>query len=64
MSLTALPESVGNLGALQTLDLTDCKRLTALPASVLQLTQLDEDCREEVKAILRGAPTARPCAWQ
>ena len=55
--LTALPESVGDLGALQTLDLTGCTNLRTLPASISLLTQLDEASREQVEAILRGAPT-------
>jgi hypothetical protein len=57
-NLTALPESVGNLGALLTLDLTGCYNLKTLPASILQLTQLDEDSRKQVEAILRGALAA------
>ena len=56
--LTALPASVGNLGALQTLNFSYCSHLTTLPASILQLTQLDEDSREQVEAILRGALAA------
>ena len=40
--LTALPESVGNLGALHTLNLSSCAKLTTLPASISLLTQLDE----------------------
>ncbi len=64
-SLTALPESVGNLGKLQTLKLTGdkCdKKLKTLPASVSQLTQLDEDSRQEVEAMLAGALAAMPFA--
>jgi hypothetical protein len=60
--LTALPESVGNLGALHTLGLSECSKLKTLPATISQLTQLDFDSREEVEAILRGAPTALPFA--
>jgi hypothetical protein len=60
--LAALPESVGNLGALRTLDLIRCFNLKSLPASISQLTQLDETSRKHVEAILRGAPTARPVA--
>jgi hypothetical protein len=56
--LTALPESVGNLGALHMLCLAGCRRLKTLPASISQLLQLDEASRKQVKAILRGAPTA------
>ena len=48
----------GNLGALLTLNLTDCTKLKALPASISQLTQLDEASRKRVEAILRGAFTA------
>ena len=38
--LTALPESVGNLSALHTLDLSYCSKLTALPESVGNLGAL------------------------
>ncbi len=55
--LPALPESVGNLGALQTLGLSGCSKLKTLPASISQLTQLDEDSRWHVEARLRGALT-------
>ena len=40
MKLAALPESVGNLGSLQTLDLSSCYNLAALPESVGNLSAL------------------------
>ena len=57
-NLAALPESVGNVGTLHMLWLKDSDNLKALPASISQLTQLDEASRERVEAILRGALTA------
>ena len=54
--LTALPDSVGDLGALLTLDLVNCPKLEALPASISLLTQLDEDSRKQVMAVLAGTP--------
>ena len=62
--LAALPESVGNLGALRTLGLTCCFKLKTLPATISQLTQLDKASRFYVEAILRGALTAQPCGSQ
>ena len=59
--LWTLPKSVGNLGALQTLDLSRCL-LNTLPASISQLTQLDEASCEQVEAMLRRALTALPSA--
>ena len=53
--MTVVPESFGNLGALLTLNLTDCTKLKTLPASI---SQLDEASRKRVEAILRGALTA------
>jgi hypothetical protein len=71
-----LPDTIGNLAALETLDLCDCCSLVALPDSVCQLTQLDEGSRacvrrrveavgacmfaREMRAHAR-APTARAC---
>jgi hypothetical protein len=39
-------------------------RLKPLPASISQLTQLDEAICERVEAILRGALTAQPYALE
>ncbi len=61
-NLTVLPESVGSLGALQTLGLSRCWKLKMLPASISLLTQLDEDSRKQVGAILAGALAALPLA--
>jgi hypothetical protein len=37
------------------LDLSDCEKLKTLPASMSQLTRLDERSRKPVEALLRGA---------
>ncbi len=61
MKLPALPESVGNLGALRTLNL-DYSNLKTLPASLSLLTQFDEASRKLVEAVLAGALAAMPLA--
>lgn len=40
--IRAIPESIGQLKQLKKLSLSDCKRLKHLPASLTQLTQLEE----------------------
>jgi hypothetical protein len=61
-NLKALPESIGNLGALQSLGLSGCDKLKTLPASISQLTQLDEASHKRVEAILHSALIALPFA--
>ena len=46
----------------QTLDLRGCENLYTLPASISQLTQLDEASRRQLEAMLRGALSSRPFA--
>jgi hypothetical protein len=66
--LTGLPESLGQLAALTTLDLSWCRALTGLPESLGQLAALttldlsDCDRADEIAAVFRfPCPTPFAC---